>query len=140
MEVGHPCSEQGVVEMAAKQAGKRDLKKEQRWREIIAEWKLSKLTGAAFCRQAGLKESTFYSWLKVIAVRDREVKGRASNGEAAFVPITVKAGDGTEIWKPGETRLERVEIWFQNGDVIRAAAITPRAVAELLTAVSKATC
>jgi hypothetical protein len=118
--------------------GKRDPEKEAHWRSVIKDWKASKLSGTAFCRQANIKVTTFYSWLKVIADRDKEVKSKSAS-EAVFVPVAVKPT--TESARsPVENKLERVEIWLKSGSVIRAAATSPRALVELLDRLGENRC
>ena len=123
-----------------KQKSKRDLEKEKHWRRLIEEWKASKLNGAAFCRQAELKESTFYSWIKVIAARDREAKTKRSGSEPMFVPVAIRASGNGKATSEGGVVLQRVEIWCSNGNVIRAASMTTQALIELLSGLGKGTC
>lgn len=52
----------------------RDPEKEKYWREILARWKASGLSQAAFCRLEGLNENSFSSWKSIIADRDLELK------------------------------------------------------------------
>lgn len=126
--------------MAVKRKNMRDQEKERHWRRLMEEWKASNLSGAAFRRQTDLKESTFYSWIKVIAARDREAKAKTSSNEPMFVPVAIKAsGDGRATSEVGVI-LQRVEIWCSNGNVVRAASMTTRALIELLIGLGKGTC
>ena len=127
-------------EMAEKQRDMRDLEKEKHWRKVVEEWRASKLSGVEFCRGASLNESTFYSWIKVIAARDREAKVKRAGNEPVFVPVAIKASSNGKTTSEGSAALQRVEIWCSNGDVIRAASMTTRALIELVTGLGKGTC
>jgi len=56
----------------------RDLRKERLWRQRLACWLRSGLTGRDFCRREHLQEGSFYSWKRVIAERDRELTDPAT--------------------------------------------------------------
>ena len=51
---------------------KRDLEKEQHWRELISQWQKSGLNKTQFCREHNLKLTTFCNWVSVIRNRDEE--------------------------------------------------------------------
>jgi hypothetical protein len=51
---------------------RRDLAKEQFWRQLFAQWQQSGLTGRDFCATHRLSEASFYAWRREIARRDRQ--------------------------------------------------------------------
>jgi hypothetical protein len=78
----------------------RDLHKERLWRQRLARWQRSGLTGRDFCRREHLSEPSFYGWKREIAQRDREAvattvptrkrRSRVAKGSnTVFVPVTV---------------------------------------------------
>ena len=82
------------------------------WQERLESYKASGLEVDVFCLQEGVSRSTFYRWVDRLKdgipesmVAERAVRERAESGEAAFVPITLKASP--------------VEIELPNGGVVR---------------------
>ncbi len=69
----------------------RDVAKEQRWRELLAEQAASPLSVRAFCRERQLGEAAFYAWRKTICTRDGQVTLADTEPAPAFVPVTVVA-------------------------------------------------
>jgi hypothetical protein len=69
----------------------RDLAKQQRWRELLAEQAASSLSVRAFCRERQLGEAAFYAWRKTIRTRDGLVTLAIAEPAPAFVPVTVVA-------------------------------------------------
>lgn len=77
----------------------RDLRKERLWRERLARWQRSGLTGRDFCRREHLSEPSFYSWKRIIAQRDREAatpqslrkrrRPTVTSASTPFVPVRV---------------------------------------------------
>ena len=51
-------------------AGERDLAKEQHWRRIFSDWKMSGLNAAEYCRRKDLKYTQFIDWGKRLRKRD----------------------------------------------------------------------
>lgn len=80
------------------------------WREVIGRWRGSDLSGAAFCREEGLREWQFRYWVKRIAELD-EPAG------AGFARVTA-AGSGLCVVLPGGLRLE-VEPGFDENTLRR---------------------
>ncbi len=82
------------------------------WQERLESFKASGLSIDEFCLQEGVSRSTYYRWVDhlkegipepmVAEVASRE---KAESGQAAFVPITLKASP--------------VEIELPNGGVVR---------------------
>ncbi len=69
---------------------RRDLAKEQRWREVLARQVASGLSGRAFCRREGLSEASFYAWRRTLAGRDGESLPQLPAAQRpAFVPAMV---------------------------------------------------
>ena len=66
----------------------RDPRREQSWREVMADFQNSGRTVRAFCAQRRLPESAFHYWRRELQRRDAEP---ASLSPPAFVPVTVIA-------------------------------------------------
>ncbi len=82
------------------------------WQERLESFKASDLGVDAFCLQEGVSRSTFYRWVDRLKdgipesmVAEKAARERTESGEAAFVPITLKASP--------------VEIELPNGGVVR---------------------
>ena len=82
------------------------------WQERLASYKASGLEVDVFCLQEGVSRSTFYRWVDRLKdgvpesmVAEKAAWEKAESGEAAFVPITLKASP--------------VEIELPNGGVVR---------------------
>jgi hypothetical protein len=61
----------------------RSWAKERAWRQRLAAWQKSRLTGRDFCRQHSLSEASFYAWRRVLAQRDREAASLVASKPAA---------------------------------------------------------
>jgi len=82
------------------------------WQERLDSFKASGLSIDEFCLQEGVSRSTYYRWVDQLKegipepmVADEAAREKAESGEAAFVPITLKASP--------------VEIELPNGGVVR---------------------
>ena len=82
------------------------------WQERLESFKASGLSIDEFCLQEGVSRSTYYRWVDQLksgvpeSMRaEKEVRERTESGQAAFVPITLKASP--------------VEIELPNGGVVR---------------------
>ena len=82
------------------------------WQERLKSYRASGLEVDVFCLQEGVSRSTFYRWIDRLKDgipesmgAERAARERAESGEAAFVPITLKASP--------------VEIELPNGGVVR---------------------
>jgi len=82
------------------------------WQERLESYKASGLEVDVFCLQEGVSRSTFYRWVDRLKdgvpesmVAEKGARQRAESGEAAFVPITLKASP--------------VEIELPNGGIVR---------------------
>ncbi len=95
----------------SKRVARRDLAKEQHWRELVAKHRASDLSVREFCVAEGVAENSFYGWRRELALRDAEAASGADEGEpkkskgvrqqpkrkssateskaAAFVPVAV---------------------------------------------------
>lgn len=56
---------------------RRDLVKEQYWRDAVASWQSSGLTKSQYCRQQNVRLNVFCGWQKIIRQRDAEAKHSA---------------------------------------------------------------
>ena len=82
------------------------------WQERLESYRASGLEVDVFCLQEGVSRSTFYRWIDRLKDgipesmgAEKAARERAESGEAAFVPITLKASP--------------VEIELPNGGVVR---------------------
>ena len=82
------------------------------WQERLGRYRASGTSVEAFCLQEGVSRSTFYRWLDRLKdgipepmESENTDRDGAESGEAAFVPITLKASP--------------VEIELPNGGVVR---------------------
>jgi transposase-like protein len=82
------------------------------WQERLESHKASGLSIDEFCLQEGVSRSTFYRWVDRLKsgipqsmVAEEAARKRADSGQAAFVPITLKASP--------------MEIELPNGGVVR---------------------
>ena len=82
------------------------------WQERLESFKASGLSIDEFCLQEGVSRSTYYRWVDQLKdgvlesmVAEKAAWEKAESGEAAFVPITLKASP--------------VEIELPNGGVVR---------------------
>ena len=82
------------------------------WQERLDSFKASGLSVDEFCLQEGVSRSTYYRWVDQLKdgmpkemVAEKAARKKAESGEAAFVPITLKASP--------------VEIELPNGGVVR---------------------
>ena len=82
------------------------------WQERLESYRASGLEVDVFCLQEGVSRSTFYRWVDRLKdgipesmATEKAARQRAESGEAAFVPITLKASP--------------VEIELPNGGIVR---------------------
>ena len=82
------------------------------WQERLDNYKSSGLSQEVFCLQEGVSKSTFYRWVDLLKngipaemVAEKKARGQAESGEAAFLPISLKASP--------------VEIELPNGGIMR---------------------
>ena len=87
--------------MSIEQDSRQPSVKEQYWRDVILRWQRSGQTVRAFCREHGLTEPSFYSWRRIITLRDQEqpadlsqtadtfTQPAARDNEPTFVPVRV---------------------------------------------------
>ncbi len=89
-----------------------DLDEYLDWQERLESYKASGLEVDVFCLKEGVSRSTFYRWedrlrdgIPESMLAEKAARERAESGEAAFVPITLKASP--------------VEIELPNGGIVR---------------------
>ncbi len=82
------------------------------WQERLESFKASGLSLDEFCLREGVSRSTYYRWVDHLKdgipkpmLTEKAARERAESGQAAFVPITLKASP--------------VEIELPNGGVVR---------------------
>ncbi len=82
------------------------------WQQRLESYKVSGLRVDVFCLREGVSRSTFYRWVDLLKngipesmKAAREARERAESGQAAFVPITLKASP--------------VEVELPNGGIVR---------------------
>jgi len=89
-----------------------DLDDYLEWQQRLESQKESGLSIDVFCLQEGVSKSTFYRWASQLRkgipesmAAERAAREKAESGDAAFVPITLRASP--------------VEIHLPNGGVVR---------------------
>lgn len=73
--------------------GKRDLRLEARWRELVARQPKRGLSVRGFCQRERVTEAAYYAWRRELRLRDQEEPTETP----AFVPVIVpqvRASDG----------------------------------------------
>jgi hypothetical protein len=68
--------------------GRRDVAKEQHWREIVERQAASGQSVREFCCEQALNENSFYAWRQTIRQRDGRAKQTPQAG--AFVPAVIR--------------------------------------------------
>ena len=82
--------------MSNKCGGRRDIAKEQSWRELVERQAASGQSVRACCAQEALDENAFYSWRRTIRQRDAAVK--PSKTSPPFVPAVLAGPAPGESW------------------------------------------
>ena len=90
-----------------------DLEDYLDWQERLESYKSSGLAIDVFCLQEGVSRSTFHRWVRRLkkngiseaVAAEKEARQRSESGEAAFVPISLKASP--------------VEVELPNGGIVR---------------------
>ena len=102
--------------------GKREGSKAEQWREVIGRQAESGLSVRAFCRQAGVREPSFYAWRRRLA--EREAAAAETKAAPGFVRAIV------EDPPPGD---QPIVLRLASGAVLHLPTATPIAqVAELV--------
>jgi transposase-like protein len=135
---------------------RRDLAKEQFWRQMLRGWRASRLSIHDFCAKHDLAQSSFYFWRRTIAERDQEaatspstspkskINNKASidsseaNDPPLFVPVnlpTSKRLSTTNTEQPIEVVLDsgmlvRVPVGFDDGTLRQLLAILAERIEE----------
>jgi hypothetical protein len=106
------------------------------WQERLGSYRASGLDVDAFCLQEGVSRSTFYRWVDRLKdgipesmVAEKAARERAESGEAAFVPITLKASP-VEIQLPNGA-IVRLPLGVGQASSDRALGLRPRPSAPL---------
>ena len=60
------------------------------WETTVTEYRASGLSGAAFCRQAGIKASAFRYWVKKLDIDQRDAEIAEKLPEWISIPVTLK--------------------------------------------------
>jgi transposase-like protein len=82
---------------------RRDLKREQFWRETVAAFQKSGLSVRVFCNARDLSEASFYSWRRTLRKRDRQRPAARSPGtvpQPRLVPLRVVPDAVVEVVLP----------------------------------------
>jgi hypothetical protein len=82
--------------MSSKCGGRRDVAKEQYWRELVERQAASGQSVRTFCAHEALDENAFYSWRRTIRQRDAPAKPRQT--PPAFVPAVLSGPAPGESW------------------------------------------
>jgi transposase-like protein len=99
----------------------RGVAKESQWREIVERQAASGLSVRAFCRQAGVREPSFYFWRRRLRTPDA---GPSPVAACAFVPAVVREAP---------PRKEAILVEWDTGPRLRLpVTISATWVAELL--------
>jgi transposase-like protein len=103
------------------------MKPEPFWRDLIARWRASGQTVAAFCAAHRVSQATFYSWRQKLADRNPGPTTQISPG-ATFAPVRVVPDPIAEVI-------------LLTGVVVRVpVGADPAAVARLVAALGGAPC
>jgi hypothetical protein len=103
---------------------RRNPKPEPFWRDLIARWRASGQTVAAFCAAHRVSQATFYSWRKRLAAPGPDTTDRVP----MFAPVRVVPDPTAEVVLP-------------TGLVIRVSiGADPTAVARLVAALGGGPC
>ena len=89
---------------------------QQRWREVIRRQAESGLSVRAFCRQAGVREPSFYAWRRKLAGRETAAKTKTPGVVPAVVeappsgdqPIVLELPSGAALRLPATMALAQV--------------------------------
>jgi hypothetical protein len=102
--------------------------KEKRWIKILANWKKSGQTAAAYCRERHLSESMFWFWKREIPRRHRLSARSKRAGSAAIRLVPVR------IVREVAQRSLPIELVLENGGTVRlTAGFDPAALRELIS-------
>jgi hypothetical protein len=107
----------------------RSYQKESRatWRRRVEDWKESGLKVREFCRRQGIAETRFYDWRKRFGFGTKAestkatVHGEDTKSAMNFLPVQIKELPANEV-PPRISALQRVEIFLNNGSVVRISA------------------
>ena len=99
---------------------KRDPQLEQRWRDLLKQWRRSNQTIRAFCDAHQISQASFYSWRGELARRDREQ--RETPRTPTFVPVQVVPNALLEVVLPSGVVL-RVPTGTDMGFVAQLVAV-----------------
>jgi len=63
------------------------------WKTTITDYRASGLSAAAFCRQAGIKTSTFRYWVKKLDAERRDTEISKKMPEWISIPVTLESSN-----------------------------------------------
>lgn len=105
-------------------AGKRDLRKEQYWQEIIERQRQSGKNQTQFCKDEGLAGDKFSYWKKVLSKRYKEKKPAPAienKINIPFVPLNISGNlDFNDQQKRGQIEISKI--------VLRISANTDKTI------------
>jgi transposase-like protein len=119
------------------------LERADYWREVIREQEASGLSIAAFCRQRGVGQASFYNWRAKLRQQDDPANRQA----AKFVPIELSAMPSGQpamdhpATTPATAACDDFEVLLGNGRSVRVpASFDPQTLRELLDVLEKLPC
>ena len=87
-------------------ARSRDARKWQQWRRRMRGFEKGQQTVAAFCREEGVSEASFYHWRRRLADPSAQERGGEADSTAGFRPVRVLRAAQISVRLPGGTRLQ----------------------------------
>ena len=98
--------------------GKRDLRLEARWRDLVGRQPASGLSVRAFCVRERVTEPAYYAWRRELRRRDGQWAKDAAADPPAFVPVVIAtAGAGQITMELRGGRVLRLPATLALGDV-----------------------
>lgn len=112
------------------------------WRQVVEDWKESKLSVSEYCRRQGLAEGRFYSWRKRFGLGVNVAATERPDKQSAlkFLPVQVKEISPVVI-SPKEAPPHRIEVFLSNGSVVRfSGELSDDKLSSIMKLASGATC
>ena len=119
---------------------RRDLRKEQFWRQHLTAWRRSGQGIRKYCEKAGLAEPSFYAWRSLLAKRDQGLPAHALQSKSqpteaplpAFVPVRLVEG---------EKSTGPIEVVLRGGRCVRVlAGFAPEALRQVVAVLEDLPC
>ncbi len=119
-------------------ARRRNVAKEQRWRQVLEAWQQSGLSVRAFCAQHQVSEPSFYTWKRNLQPRDQQpippvpaATDAAANPLPTFAPVRLV----------GEPAPALLELALPSGHRLRVpAGFDPATLRQLLAVLEEWPC